>query len=134
MENSLLGGICSVGIFVVCAQVLIHLRPEKSYEKYLKLLMSLMVLVQILMPVAGAFSEESRKNFQNRVEDFYQELEERQADAREVFWNMQNTQNQKLNNPLYETEEVSFEVPEKENPGRKILIPKIQIQSEAQGS
>ena len=39
-----------VGIFLICAQTLIHFRPRESYEKYLKLLLSVMLLIQLLQP------------------------------------------------------------------------------------
>lgn len=39
------------GIFLVCAQTLLHFRPKESYEKYLKLLLSVMLLIQLLQPV-----------------------------------------------------------------------------------
>ena len=40
-----------VGIFLICAQTLIHFRPRESYEKYLKLLLSVMLLIQLLQPL-----------------------------------------------------------------------------------
>lgn len=40
-----------VGIFMICAQMIVHLKPNESYAKYLKLLMSIMVMVQIIFPV-----------------------------------------------------------------------------------
>lgn len=85
MNGSFFRAICSVGIFVICAQVLVHLRPEKSYEKYLRLLMSLMVLVQILIPVVGFFSQRVQEDFQEQVAGFSAELEKRQTDIRQTF-------------------------------------------------
>ena len=46
-----------VGIFLICAQTLIHFRPRESYEKYLKLLLSVMLLIQLFQPL---FAEEIR--------------------------------------------------------------------------
>ena len=40
-----------VGIFLICAQTLIHFRPRESYEKYLKLLLSVMLLIQLFQPL-----------------------------------------------------------------------------------
>ena len=40
-----------VGIFLICAQTMVHFRPRESYEKYLKLLLSVMLLIQMLQPV-----------------------------------------------------------------------------------
>ncbi|MDE6926541.1 MAG: hypothetical protein K2P59_15025, partial [Acetatifactor sp.] len=50
--NSLFQTICRIGIFMICAQTVIHFRPQESYEKYLKLLVSAMVLIQMFLPVS----------------------------------------------------------------------------------
>lgn len=54
MWNSFFQAICRTGIFMICAQAVVHFRPQESYEKYLKLLISVMVLVQLFLPV-GSF-------------------------------------------------------------------------------
>ena len=46
-----LEAIKNMSIFLICAQVLIHLKPKGAYEKYLRLLISVMLLVQLLEPV-----------------------------------------------------------------------------------
>lgn len=51
MGEQLFGLIRQVGIFIVCAQTIAHFRPRGSYEKYLKLLVSIMIMVQIVLPV-----------------------------------------------------------------------------------
>ena len=38
------------GIFLICAQTVVHFRPKESYDKYLKLLLSVMLLLQLLQP------------------------------------------------------------------------------------
>lgn len=48
-----------IGIFMICAQAILHFKPSDKYEKYMKLLISIMVLVQILMPIVQCFSKES---------------------------------------------------------------------------
>ncbi len=40
-----------MGIFIICAQAVIHFSPGKAYHKYLRLLLSIMVLVQLLQPL-----------------------------------------------------------------------------------
>ena len=42
--------VCRLGIFMVCARLLIHFRAQESYEKYLKLLVSVMILIQLFLP------------------------------------------------------------------------------------
>ena len=43
------------GIFLICAQTIVHFRPKEAYEKYLKLLLSVMLLTQLLQPVLSVF-------------------------------------------------------------------------------
>ena len=43
------------GIFLICAQTVVHFRPKESYDKYLKLLLSVMLLLQLLQPVLTMF-------------------------------------------------------------------------------
>lgn len=62
------------GIFLICAQTVIHFRPKESYDKYLKLLLSVMLLLQLLQPVLSALGGES-PNAQEQVTEFTEELQ-----------------------------------------------------------
>ena len=53
--NGLLKAIVQTGIFMVCSQAVVHFRPNGSYEKYLKLLVSIMILIQVFLPVMSLF-------------------------------------------------------------------------------
>ena len=49
-----------VAVFIICAQTLLHFRAKESYEKYIKLLISMMVLMLFLKPFfSGKFGTES---------------------------------------------------------------------------
>lgn len=50
MGGKLLQIIRQVGIFMICAQMILHFKPSESYGKYIKLLISIMVLVQLFFP------------------------------------------------------------------------------------
>lgn len=54
MLNSFFQAICRVGIFMICAQAIVHFRAQDAYEKYLKFLVSIMILIQLLLPI-GSF-------------------------------------------------------------------------------
>ncbi|MCM1040027.1 MAG: stage III sporulation protein AF [Ruminococcus sp.] len=45
-----------IGIFMVAAQAVIHFAPEAKYRKYIKLLVSIMILLQFLSPVYRIFT------------------------------------------------------------------------------
>lgn len=64
-----------IGIFMICAQVILHFKPSAKYEKYLKLLISVMVLVQILLPIINTFSGKSSLDFYVRVEEIQAEID-----------------------------------------------------------
>lgn len=49
--NALVELIKKIGIFMIAAQALIHFAPEHKYEKYIKLIVGIMVLLQLLSPL-----------------------------------------------------------------------------------
>ena len=80
--QSFMEAIVRMGIFMICAQVLIHFRPNGSYEKYMKLLVSVMVLVQIFFPVMNLFLGEGQE-MEERVAWFEEKIEESRKEALE---------------------------------------------------
>ncbi|MDE7269807.1 MAG: stage III sporulation protein AF [Acetatifactor sp.] len=74
MYSYLMNTICRTGIFIICAQVLVHLRPKGFYEKYLKMLMSAMILMQLFLPVSTFFTGEGEKSLAARVAWFEEQL------------------------------------------------------------
>ncbi len=67
MWEGLLNGIRQMGVFMICAQALIYFKPKGSYEKYLKLLVSAMILVQLLSPVAALLSGKEGQSLEERI-------------------------------------------------------------------
>ena len=68
-------GLCHTAVFIICAQVLVHFRPNGSYEKYMKMLVSAMILIQLIGPVSVIFTGAGEKSLKARVERFEGELE-----------------------------------------------------------
>ena len=64
-----------VGIFLICAQTVVHFRPKESYDKYLKLLLSVMLLLQLLQPVLTVLGGGDGWNAEEQVAGFTQELQ-----------------------------------------------------------
>lgn len=75
MLNNLFQVICRVGIFMICAQAMVHFRPEEAYEKYLKLLVSAMVLIQLFLPVGRLFFHGDSEELALKSEAFLEALE-----------------------------------------------------------
>lgn len=67
--------ICRIGIFMICAQAVIHFRPEEAYEKYLRLLVSAMVLIQLFLPVGRLLFRGDGQELTLKSEAFLGELE-----------------------------------------------------------
>ncbi len=76
MRNALFHAICKVGIFMICAQAIIHFRPREAYEKYLKLLVSVMILIQLFLPFGGFLLGESVGETAERLALFRERLEQ----------------------------------------------------------
>lgn len=74
MQSYLMETLSKTGVFIICAQVLIHFRPKASYEKYLKMLVSAMILIQLFIPVSELFSGEGEQTLAERVAWFEAEL------------------------------------------------------------
>lgn len=62
MQLGFVKAICQVGTFMICAQAIVHFRPKASYEKYLKMLVSAMILIQLLIAISGIFTSEGEKS------------------------------------------------------------------------
>lgn len=71
-----LSAICQIGIFMLCAQAIVHFRPKAAYEKYLKMLVSSMILLQLFLAVGGIFSTEGKIKMEERLEGFTKSLNE----------------------------------------------------------
>lgn len=67
MQNGFVPVICQLGIFVICAQAIVHFRPKASYEKYLKLLVSAMMVLQFFLFVSGMFSADGKQKLEERI-------------------------------------------------------------------
>lgn len=76
MRNALFQAICKVGIFMICAQAIVHFRPREAYEKYLKLLVSIMILLQLFLPIGNFFLGSGMEQVAQRLERFREGLEQ----------------------------------------------------------
>ncbi|MCM1327207.1 MAG: stage III sporulation protein AF [Bacteroidales bacterium] len=83
MQSAFLKSICQIGIFMVCAQTITHFRPNGSYEKYMKLLVSVMVLMQILQPVSSLFHLGGEKGQKEKFLQFQEQFYAGMADSME---------------------------------------------------
>lgn len=73
MGNNMLRIVGQVGIFMICAQMILHFKPAESYGKYIRLLISVMVLVQLIVPAMKLFGKTGEDVFQERIL-FYEDI------------------------------------------------------------
>lgn len=95
MLNSFFQAICRVGIFMICAQALLHFRAQETYEKYLKMLVSIMILIQLFISVGVFFmggkgdeTAEALRQFKQDMEAGIQAAEETAAAADAILEQM----------------------------------------------
>lgn len=73
--GTIVANIKEIGIFMIAAQAVMHFAPGKHYEKYIKLIASVMVLLLFISPfVSGA--DEIEAEWENGMEHITQSLEE----------------------------------------------------------
>lgn len=81
MLEGLLSSIRQIGVFMICAQALIHFKPKGSYEKYLKLLVSAMILVQLLSPIAALLIGGEGQSLEERIAAYSASFEQGLGEA-----------------------------------------------------
>lgn len=75
MED-LLSKVGQIAIFMICARTLLHFRAKESYEKYLKLLVSLMILVLLVEPLMEVFGKGEEGTFLQRINSYNCQLQD----------------------------------------------------------
>ena len=96
MWEGLLNGIRQMGVFMICAQALIYFKPKGSYEKYLKLLVSAMILVQLLSPVAALLSGKEGQSLEERIWYYSNSFEQGLGEAALLEYQMEQIRQQLL--------------------------------------
>lgn len=74
--EELLNKIGQIAIFMICARTLLHFRARESYEKYLKLLVSLMLLVLLIEPLMECFGRGKEGDFLQRIQVYNYRLQD----------------------------------------------------------
>ena len=64
----MISGMIRFAVFVLCVQMLLWFSPNESYEKFLRLLVNLLVLVQFIVPLSSFFLHASAGNLHAETE------------------------------------------------------------------
>lgn len=98
--SALLTKIGQLAVFLICAQTLLHFRPKGSYEKYIKLLVSMMLLILLVEPVMDLLGKGERGDFLERVQVYEKQLGEimvtPQLETEEIEVILQNITKQRV--------------------------------------
>ena len=89
MLNGWLENIKSIGIFLICTQMLLHFRPGSSYVKYLRLFVSIMILVQFLEPFGNLFGLLEKGELQSQVGKMEKKMLQIQSESRGLGANVE---------------------------------------------
>ena len=74
--EGLLSKIGQMAIFMICARTLLLFRAKESYEKYLKLFVSLMLLVLLVEPLMDVFGKGEEGEFLQRIQSYSYQLQD----------------------------------------------------------
>ena len=119
MQQTFFRAICQTGIFMICAQAIIHFRSKEVYEKYLKFLVSAMVLIQLFLPIGsfiwgkgGEGAAQALEQFRSRLNESMESAEESAAAADNILEQMTR---EEVRRRMEAQQEESAEAPEGEN-------------------
>ena len=63
----LIQSIVRIAVFLILAQTIVHLSPRECYEKYVKLLVRLMLIASLLTPLTSLLTGESAEKVTQRI-------------------------------------------------------------------
>jgi len=75
MIHDLLEFIKRMGIFLICAESILYFSPGNSYQKYIRVLIGFMLLMQFMIPVRAFLSGQERALIENQVNEFRLQME-----------------------------------------------------------
>ena len=125
-----------IAVFIICAQTLLHFRAKESYEKYIKLLISMMVLLFLLKPFFGGICEVEDELVTKLVTEYEQRLNSQalgdlgQAEVEAVVMNMASemiAQEEQQETAMSQEAKGTEGVEEKKGASDCILVETIQI-------
>ncbi|MFI3213699.1 MAG: hypothetical protein R3Y24_10190 [Eubacteriales bacterium] len=76
MAEKFLEVLKEVGIFLIIGQTILHFSPAKKYEKYMKMMISIMVMTQLMIPIVSIFNADLEGVMENELNKYMEELSE----------------------------------------------------------
>ncbi len=69
---------------MILAQTVLHLCGGEVYEKYIKMLINILMAVMLIMPIAEGFREGSIQNFESYVEQYEKTMTQGNMDFEKI--------------------------------------------------
>lgn len=110
-----------IAVFTVISQAILHFRPNKSYEKYLRLLIGIIMLAIFMVPITELFHTNSMQEYELMLEGYEKSIDRMyetsdfQMDLKEetYLYTLQEEMKTRFNNISdaygYEVESVSLQ-------------------------
>ncbi len=81
------------GIFLICAESILHFMPGSSYQKYVKVLIGIMVLAQFLIPLKAFFTGTEKAEIEQQIVEFQQMIESQGAEMQSAeLWSVTDSE------------------------------------------
>ena len=74
MGDEIFSVIKKASVFLIGAQLILHLKPNGLYEKYLKFIVHLMALTLFMMPLLKLFGQTDEKAFSKSLAGYEREI------------------------------------------------------------
>ena len=127
MQSGIVKTICQVGVFIVCAQMLVHFRPERSYVKYLKMLVSSMIVFQVIVSLKGLIAGGAGTDIRRQAEEFERQLEESMRAASQSREQAEELREKMSLEEVGRRLKEQAQEPEEEGAGEMISVEKVRI-------
>ena len=76
MGDEIFSVIKKASVFLIGAQLILHLKPNGLYEKYLKFIVHLMALTLFMMPLLKLFGQTDEKAFSKSLAGYEEMMQE----------------------------------------------------------
>ncbi|MCL2253555.1 MAG: stage III sporulation protein AF [Lachnospiraceae bacterium] len=97
-----------IGIFLICAECLLYFAPGNSYQKYIRVLVGFMILMQFMVPVRTMLGGNDLADIESQVNEFRVEMEKMTAETNYDFISLVPDQNKVIENQIKEEIKLRF--------------------------
>lgn len=93
-------------IFMIIVQAVLCFAPNAAYEKYIRVLVGVLIILRITEPLFGIFlKEETRAEIQNRVTALQEELENQKFEIKDQDMEIYRIVEEELRRKVEESED-----------------------------